>query len=239
MRNGHCRVSSEAETAAHRILVVEDDPQMIGLLASGLRRAGYVVDTMTDGADVVHQVSRQEYNAIVLDVLLPGTTGLEVCAALRQRGRWVPVLMLTALGATADRVRGLQVGADDYLTKPFEFAELTARVQALIRLRDASEAQSLRWGNLHLEVTAQRCFVGDAQVHLTPREIALLRALLQRPGIVLTRRTLLNQAWGRDRPASPNAVDQAIANLRRKIGQDFLETVHGVGYRMIDPPPAA
>jgi two-component system OmpR family response regulator len=230
-------VSPEARTAAHRILVVEDDPQMGGLLASGLRRAGFVVDTMTDGADVTRQVSRQEYSAIVLDVLLPGTSGFEVCAALRQRGRWVPVLMLTALGATGDRVRGLQVGADDYLTKPFEFAELTARVQALIRLRDASEAQSLRWGNLRLEVAAQRCFVGETQVHLTPREVALLRVLLRRPGIVLTRRTLLNQAWGGNRATSPNAVDQAIANLRRKIGQDYLETVHGVGYRMIDPPP--
>lgn len=219
------------------VLVVEDEEEMAELLRSGLERAGYAVDVMTDGTEVVHRVSRREYSAVVLDVLLPGPTGFEVCAALRQRGRWVPVLMLTALGTTEQRVRGLEVGADDYLTKPFELVELTARVNALIRMRDATAGQVLRCGGLRLEVAAQRCSVDGTEVTLTPRELSILGALMRRPGIVLTRRTLLEQVWGGDHSVAPNAVDKTIGQLRRKIGKDLLQTVHGVGYRVLDPPP--
>jgi two-component system response regulator QseB len=145
--------------------------------------------------------------------------------------------MLTALGATEQRVRGLEVGADDYLTKPFELVELTARVNALIRMRDATAGQVLRCGGLRLEVAAQRCFVDGTEVTLTPRELSILGALMRRPGIVLTRRTLLEQVWGGDHSVAPNAVDKTIGQLRRKIGKDLLQTVHGVGYRVLDPPP--
>ena len=218
-------------------LVVEDDEEMADLLRAGLEREGYSVDVMTAGTEVVHRVSRREYSAVVLDVLLPGPDGFEICAALRQRGRWVPVLMLTALGATEQRVRGLEVGADDYLTKPFELVELTARVNALIRMRDATAGQVLRCGELRLELAARRCFVAGAEVCLTPREVDILGALMRRPGIVLTRRTILEAVWGGSHSVAPNAVDKAIGQLRRKVGNDLLQTVHGVGYRILDPPP--
>ena len=219
------------------ILVVEDEEEMADLLRSGLEREGYSVEVMTAGTEVVHRVSRREYSAVVLDVLLPGPDGFEICAALRQRGRWVPVLMLTALGATEQRVRGLEVGADDYLTKPFELVELAARVNALIRMRDATAGQVLRCGDLRLELASRRCYVAGAEVCLTPREVDILGALMRRPGIVLTRRTILDAVWGGSHPVAPNAVDKAIGQLRRKVGNDLLQTVHGVGYRILDPPP--
>lgn len=238
MSEPHRELVWGAGDASHQVLVVEDDLELADLLEVGLRRDGYGVEVVNDGLDVVRRVARQEYSAIVLDVLLPGPTGFEICAALRQRGRWVPVLMLTALGSTEERVRGLDVGADDYLTKPFELVELTARLRALIRLRHASEAQVLSCGELLLEVATKRCFVEGQEVSLTPREAGVLGALLRRPGIVLTRRTLLDQVWGDCGGASANALEQTVAHLRRKIGREQLQTVHGIGYRMVDPPPA-
>ncbi len=236
MNHGAARSAADGAGAPSRVLVVEDDPDMRRLLETALRRQGYVVDSLSVGTDVVRAAARCEYSAIVLDVLLPGANGFEVCASLRQRGRWVPVLMLTALAATDERVRGLRVGADDYLTKPFALEELEARVHALIRRNSAAEAQTLRCGELCLHVAERRCFLREEEVLLTPREHSLLRALLQRPGIVLTRRTIMDMVWGGTEQVNPNAVEQAIGHLRRKIGADMLQTVHGVGYRLVDPP---
>jgi two-component system OmpR family response regulator len=226
-----------------RVLVVEDEVRTAALLRRGLSEAGYSVDVAVDGPDAVWRASEFSYDAVVLDVMLPGYDGLEVCRRLRGRGRWAPVLMLTARGDLAARVRGLDSGADDYLAKPFSFDELFARLRALIR-RGAPERPTLvQCGDLRLDPATRRVWRGDIELALSPKEFALLELFLRHPGQVLTRTRILEHVWDYSYDGGSNVVDQYVGYLRRKIDRPFgvtqLETVRGVGYRLRDAPPGA
>jgi two-component system OmpR family response regulator len=219
-----------------RILVVEDEPKMRGLLRRALTEAGYAVDVAADGPHALDLAGAAAFDAIVLDVLLPGADGFEVCARLRRGGMWAPVLMLTALTAVGDRVRGLDGGADDYLTKPFSLAELLARLRALIRRGPAERPAVLAAGDLRIDPATRTVTRGETGIVVTGKEYALLEALMRRPGIVFTREMLVERCW--DLAASPysNVVDAHIKALRDKIDRPFgtsaIETVRGAGYRM-------
>ncbi|MCW2907201.1 MAG: Two-component system response regulator [Actinomycetia bacterium] len=224
-----------------RVLVVEDEVRTAALLRRGLSEAGYSVDVAVDGPDAVWRASEFSYDAVVLDVMLPGYDGLEVCRRLRGRGRWAPVLMLTARDDLAARVRGLDSGADDYLAKPFSFDELFARLRALIR-RGAPERPTLvQCGDLRLDPATRRVWRGDIELALSPKEFALLELFLRHPGHVLTRTRILEHVWDFSYDGGSNVVDQYVGYLRRKIDRPFgvtqLETVRGVGYRLRDAPP--
>ena len=226
-----------------RVLVVEDEVRTAALLRRGLSEAGYSVDVAVDGPDAVWRASEFSYDAVVLDVMLPGYDGLEVCRRLRGRGRWAPVLMLTARGDLAARVRGLDSGADDYLAKPFSFDELFARLRALIR-RGAPERPTLvQCVDLRLDPATRRVWRGDIELALSPKEFALLELFLRHPGQVLTRTRILEHVWDYSYDGGSNVVDQYVGYLRRKIDRPFgvtqLETVRGVGYRLRDAPPGA
>jgi two-component system OmpR family response regulator len=224
-----------------RVLVVEDEVRTAALLRRGLSEAGYSVDVAVDGPEAVWRASEFSYDAVVLDVMLPGYDGVEVCRRLRGLGRWAPVLMLTARGELAARVRGLDSGADDYLAKPFSFDELFARLRALIR-RGAPERPTLvQCGDLRLDPATRRVWRGDIELALSPKEFALLELFLRHPGHVLTRTRILEHVWDFSYDGGSNVVDQYVGYLRRKIDRPFgvtqLETVRGVGYRLRDAPP--
>ena len=224
-----------------RVLVVEDEVRTAALLRRGLSEAGYSVDVAVDGPGAVWRASEFSYDAVVLDVMLPGYDGVEVCRRLRGLGRWAPVLMLTARGELAARVRGLDSGADDYLAKPFSFDELFARLRALIR-RGAPERPALmQCGDLRLDPASRRVWRAEAELVLSPKEFALLELFLRHPGQVLTRTRILEHVWDYSYQGVSNVVDQYVGYLRRKIDRPFgltqLETVRGVGYRLRDTPP--
>ena len=219
-----------------RILVVEDEPKMAALLQRGLCRRGHAIDPVPSGEDAVSRATAVGYDAIVLDVLLPGLNGFETCAELRRRDVWAPVLMLTARDAVADRVSGLDAGADDYLIKPFSFAELDARLRALAR-RGARERPSvLKAGDLRLDPAARQAWRGSTELDLSPKEFALLEFLLQRVGEAVSRYELLEHAWDFSYDNRSNVIDVNMRRLRDKIDRPFrrhsLETVRGVGYRL-------
>jgi two-component system OmpR family response regulator len=223
------------------VLVVEDEIRTAALLRRGLSEAGYSVDVAVDGPEAVWRASEFSYDAVVLDVMLPGYDGVEVCRRLRGLGRWAPVLMLTARGDLAARVRGLDSGADDYLAKPFSFDELFARLRALIR-RGAPERPALmQCGDLRLDPASRRVWRGEAELVLSPKEFALLELFLRHPGQVLTRTRILEHVWDYSYQGVSNVVDQYVGYLRRKMDRPFgltqLETVRGVGYRLRDTPP--
>ena len=224
-----------------RILVVNDEVRTAALLRRGLSEAGYSVDVAVDGPDAVWRASEFTYDAVVLDIMLPGYDGLEVCRRLRDRGRWAPVLMLTARGELAARVRGLDAGADDYLAKPFSFDELFARLRALIRRGAPERPVLVQCGDLRLDPAARRVWRGDAEIGLSPREFALLELFLRHPGHVLTRTRILEHVWDYSYEGGSNVVNQYVGYLRRKIDRPFgvsqLETVRGVGYRLRDGWP--
>jgi two-component system, OmpR family, response regulator len=226
-----------------RVLVVEDEVRTAGLLRRGLSEEGYSVDIAVDGPDAVWRASEFSYDAVVLDVMLPGCDGIEVCRELRSRGRWAPVLMLTARDDLAARVRGLDSGADDYLAKPFSFDELFARLRALIRRGALERPAQLRFGGLRLDPATRRAWRGEAELELSPKEFALLELFLRHPGEVLTRTRILEHVWDYAYDGVSNVVDQYIGYLRRKIDRPFgiaqLETVRGVGYRLRATPAAA
>jgi two-component system, OmpR family, response regulator len=207
-----------------RVLVVEDEVRMAALIRRGLEEDGYAVDVSTTGTDGLWQAREFVYDAIVLDVMLPGTDGFEVCRQLRQAGRWSPILMLTARDGVDDRIRGLDAGADDYLTKPFSFGELAARVRALIR-RGAVDRPTVR-----------RAWRGDDELALSTKEFALLDLFLRHPDRVLSRTMILEHVWDFAYDGVSNIVDQYVSYLRRKIdkpyGSELLETVRGAGYRL-------
>jgi two-component system OmpR family response regulator len=221
-----------------RVLVVEDEVRMAALLRRGLAEEGYAVDVAGDGADAVWRATEFSYDAVVLDVLLPGIDGFEVCRRLRDGGCWVPVVMLTARGDVADRVRGLDAGADDYLAKPFSFAELCARLRALIRRGTPERPAVLAAGDLRLDPAGRRAWRGEAELELSAREFALLEFLLRHAGEVVTRTMILEHVWDTAYDPASNVVDQYVAYLRRKIDRPFgvvqLETVRGAGYRLLD-----
>lgn len=213
---------------------------MAALLKRGLQEDGYAVDVVGTGTDAVWQAKELSYDAVVLDVMLPGLDGMEVCRQLRRAGRWMPILMLTARDAVEDRVRGLDAGADDYLTKPFSFAELSARMRALIRRGVVEQPDDLQVSDLRLDPVTRRAWRGQVELELSAKEFALLELFLRHPGHVLTRTRILEQVWDFAYDGVSNVVDQYVLYLRRKIDRPFgveqLETVRGAGYRLRAEP---
>lgn len=224
-----------------RVLVVEDEVKMAGLLKRGLEEEGYAVDLAQTGSEALWLGTENAYDSIVLDVMLPDLDGYEVCRQLRSGGRWAPVLMLTAKGAVADRVEGLDSGADDYLTKPFSFTELFARVRALVRRGAPERPAVLRTRDLILDPAARRVTRGGTAVDLTAKEFALLEYLMRHPGEVLTRTRIIEHVWDFAYEGDSNVVDVYVRYVREKIdrpfGQDSIETVRGTGYRLREEPP--
>jgi DNA-binding response OmpR family regulator len=225
---------AERGGAALRVLVVEDELKMARALRRGLEQEGYAVDAALDGDDGLHRATEWDYDAIVLDVLLPGLDGIEVCRRLRQAGRWAPVLMLTARDGVADRISGLDVGADDYLVKPFAFGELLARLRALVRRGSRERPAVLSVGALVLDPAAHTVTLSDQPVSLSAREFALLEFLIRHPGQVMARSAILEHVWDYNYDGLSNVVDVYIGYLRRKLerpaGQVRIRTVRGVGY---------
>jgi two-component system OmpR family response regulator len=226
-----------------RLLVIEDSPKMANLLRRGLMEEGYAVDVAATGADGVWLATEISFDAIVLDIMLPDIDGFEVCRQLRRADRWAPLLMLTARDDVSDRVRGLDGGADDYLTKPFAFAELFARVRSLVRRAPRDRPPVLKVGDLALDPAEHSVRRGDEPVTLTGKEFALLHYFMQHPGEVLTRLRLLEHVWDFAFDGDPNIVDVYVRYLRDKIDRPFgrasLETVRGVGYRLRNEGPNA
>jgi two-component system OmpR family response regulator len=219
-----------------RVLVVEDEVRMAGLLERALREEGHAVDVATDGREGLWLATENAYGAIVLDVMLPGLNGFQLCARLRESGRWAPVLMLTARDAVGDRVRGLDAGADDYLVKPFSLLELAARLRALARRDDQSRSVVLAEGDLKLDPAAKRAWRAGTELRLSPKEFSLLELFLRYPGRVLTRSQIIEELWDFAYDGGSNVVDQYVNYLRRKIdvpfGRHDIETVRGMGYRL-------
>jgi two-component system OmpR family response regulator len=219
-----------------RVLVVEDEPRMADLLARGLHEEGYAVDRVGDGDEAIWLAEQVPYDAIVLDVMIPGRDGMEVCRHLRAGGSATPVLLLTARDDVSDRVDGLDSGADDYLTKPFSFAELYARLRALTRRPTTSlVAPPLAVGDLQLDPATRQVWRAGQAVNLSPREFSLLELFVRHAGETLTRRRVLDEVWDEVRVDS-NVVDQYVGYLRRKVDKPFgrsdIETVRGRGYRL-------
>ena len=224
-----------------RILIVEDEAKLAGLIARVLREEGYVAEVVYDGRSGFARASAEPYDLLILDWMLPDRSGIQIVRGLRAAEVGVPVLMLTARGQVEDRVEGLDAGADDYLPKPFAFAELLARVRALTRRphKDVSESV-LRVGDLTLDPVRHVVRRGDERIYLTAREFALLSMLLQRPGQVFTRSVLLDAVWGGSRDTYANVVDLYVSHLRKKLDRDsgpsHIRTVRGVGYAF-EPRP--
>jgi two-component system OmpR family response regulator len=219
-----------------RVLIVEDEAKMAGLIRRGLEREGMAVDTAGEGEEALWKAEAVDYDAIVLDLMLPGIDGLEVCRRLRESGVWSPILMLTARDAVRDRVAGLDRGADDYLTKPFSFAELLARLRALVRRGQAERPAIIEVGDLRLDPAARQAWRGRSEVALSAKEFALLETFMRRPGEVLSRFQLIEHAWNYEYENRSNIVDSYVRFLREKIDRPFgiesIETVRGVGYRL-------
>jgi two-component system, OmpR family, response regulator len=219
-----------------RVLVVEDELRMASLIRRGLAAEGLAADVAAEGEDALWMAEAHDYDAIVLDVMLPGLSGFETCRRLRENGVWAPVLMLTARDAVEDRVAGLDNGADDYLVKPFAFAELLARLRALARRGDRERPSVLSVGDLTLDPATREVRRGRAEIALSPKEFALLEIFMRRPGEVLPRLSLLEHAWDFAYDARSNVVDVHVRRLRQKIDEPFgrrsLETVRGAGYRL-------
>jgi two-component system OmpR family response regulator len=219
-----------------RILIVEDDVKMAGLVRRGLHEEGMAADVAATGEDALWIAGTTEYDALVLDVMLPGIDGFETCRRLREEGVWAPVLMLTARDAVEDRVKGLDQGADDYLVKPFSFAELLARLRALVRRGAVKRPTVLQVGDLRLDPARHQAWRGKTAIDLSQKEFSLLETLMRRPGDVLSRFQLLEHAWDYNYENRSNVVDVYIRYLRQKVdrpfGLDSIETVRGVGYRL-------
>ncbi|MBX3202675.1 MAG: response regulator transcription factor [Labilithrix sp.] len=217
-----------------KVLVVEDDRKLARFLALALTEEGYVVDTCSRGRDALVQASHIGYALIVLDWMLPDLDGVTVCRELRRSASKVPILMLTARGELGERVTGLDAGADDYMTKPFELEELLARVRAAIR-RGQSEPQTLRVGALTLDLVARLVHIGGKRLDLTPREYSLLALFAKNAGRVVPRSEILSQVWETVRDPGSNVIEVNVKNVRDKLGDagPVIETVRGVGYRML------
>jgi two-component system OmpR family response regulator len=219
-----------------RVLVVEDDARMAAAIRRGLRYEGMVVDIAAGGEEALRLVGATDYDAVLLDVMLPDLDGFETCRRLRAQGAWLPVIMLTARDAVEDRVRGLDGGADDYLTKPFSLAELLARIRALARRGPVERPAVLEVGDLRLDPATREVWRGDRQIELSAREFALFETFMRRPGQVLTQLQLLESAWDLGYEMRSNVVEVYVRYLREKIDRPFgvasLETVRGVGYRL-------
>jgi heavy metal response regulator len=223
-----------------RILEVEDEPRIADFIRKGLTEQGYAVDLASDGDEALDWVTVAPYDLIILDVMLPGRDGFAVCRALRQRAIQAPVLMLTARDAIEDRVRGLDSGADDYLVKPFAFAELLARVRALARREPTAKGTLLRVGDLTLDTITRRATRDSDAIHLTNKEYALLEFLMRHPNQVLTRTMIAEHVWNYDFDNVSNVIDVHIRYLRRKLDDPYthklIQTVRGAGYRISTLP---
>jgi len=219
-----------------RVLVVEDELNVCNFLNQGLREVGYAVDVAQDGEEGFSFISVSQYDAVILDIMLPKKDGITLLREIRNLGIATPVLMLTARDALEDRVRGLDVGADDYLVKPFAFPELLARLRALLRRPPLQSETALRVGDLELDVARREVKRGGVQIELSPREFSLLEYLMRHPGQVLTRTQIAEHIWSFDYLGSSNVVDVYIGYLRRKIvggdNRQLIHTVRSVGYRM-------
>ena len=219
-----------------RLLVVEDELKMASLLRRGLVEEGHAVDLARTGDDALWMARAVEYDAVLLDLMLPGIDGVEVCRRLREAGVWSPVLMLTARAAVEDRVAGLDAGADDYLPKPFSFAELLARLRALVRRGAGERPIVLEVDGLRLDPATHRVWRRDAEVELSAKEFALLEAFMRRPGQVLSRLQLLEHAWDYEYENRSNVVDVYVRYLREKVDRPFgvesIQTIRGAGYRL-------
>ena len=219
-----------------RVLIVEDEVKMAGLLRRGMRGEGIAADVAIKGEDALWMAEAAAYDAIVLDVMLPGLYGFEVLRRLRQQQVWTPVLMLTARDSVEDRVAGLDTGADDYLVKPFSFDELLARLRAVARRPPVERPAVLEVDDLRLDPAQRRAWRGETELQLSPKEFALLEAFMRRPNRVLTRLDLLEHAWDMAYEQRSNVVDVYIRYLREKVdrpfGRESIETVRGVGYRL-------
>jgi len=219
-----------------RLLLIEDDVRMAAAIRRGLRAEGIVVDATARGADALRMARATEYDAILLDVMLPDADGFETCRRLRAEGRWAPLVMLTARDAVDDRVRGLDAGADDYLTKPFSLAELLARLRALARRGPVERPVELQAGTLRLDPATRQVWRGGEEIELSTREFALLETFMRRPGMVLSQLQLLDAAWDLGYEQRSNVVEVYVRYLREKVDRPFglrsLETVRGVGYRL-------
>jgi two-component system copper resistance phosphate regulon response regulator CusR len=216
----------------NRILIAEDEPRLAGFLQKGLRANGFVTTVAGDGAAAALMARDADFDLLILDVGLPGKDGFHALRDVRQAGQELPVIMLTVRRDAADKVAGLQGGADDYMTKPFAFEELLARVQARLRYRRAPETRSLRVGDLVLDLRGHRAARGGVTTDLTAKEFVLLETLMEHAGQVLSREQLLSHVWGYDYDpgAGSNVVEVYVRYLRRKLGDDVIETVRGVGY---------
>jgi two-component system OmpR family response regulator len=221
-----------------RVLVVEDEAKMAAVIRRGLREDGLAVDVAPSGEEALWRAEATAYHVIVLDVMLPGVDGYETCRRLRDREVWTPILMLTARGAVPDRVAGLDAGADDYLSKPFAFDELVARIRALVRRGPSERPVVVQVAGLRLDPATRRVWREESEIRLSPKEFALLELFMRRPGHVLSRYDLLEAGWDAGYENRSNIVDVYVRNLREKIDRPFgvqsIETVRGVGYRLCE-----
>ena len=219
-----------------RLLVVEDDVKMASLLKRGLEREGHAVDLADSGPQAIWAGTEFDYDAVVLDTMIPEPDGFEVCRRIRQAGRWMPVIMLTARDRIEDRVRGLDAGADDYLAKPFSFAELYARLRALSRREARERPVILRAGDLRLDPASRTASRANTTVNLSAKEFGLLELLMRRKGEVLTRTEIIEHVWDFAYDGTSNVIDVYVRYLREKIdrpfGRDSIETIRGAGYRL-------
>jgi len=223
-----------------RVLVVEDEPMLAGSLRKGLEREGFAVDVAPDGGEGLWFARENEYDVILLDIMLPVLNGYKVCEQLRAEGNWTPILMLTAKDGSWDQVEALDTGADDYVTKPFSFEVLLARVRSLLRRRVSERPVTLRVGDLELDPARKSVTRAGEAVRLTARELSLLEFLMRRAGDVLTKQQILGNVWNFDFEGDPNIVESYIARLRRKLDKPFgrsdIETLRGSGYRLRAAP---
>ena len=220
-----------------KVLLIEDDPTLAGYVAKGLRESGHAVDVCSDGRDGLYAAAEQAHDVVVLDRMLPNVDGMTILQTMRAAGNSTPVLLLTALGETDDRVEGLRKGADDYVSKPFSLQELLARVEALgRRQRPSQQVSRLAAGRLEMDLLRRRVLVGGHEARLTNREYQILEVLLRNAGRVVTRSMLLEAVWDYRFDPQTNIVDQHVSRLRQKLGDEdsgaIVETVRGVGYRI-------
>lgn len=217
----------------NRILIAEDEPGIASFLRKGLEAAGYTTLVVEDGTIAATAARDRDFDLVILDLGLPGMDGNDALAEIRARGERMPVIILTARSGVADTVAGLELGADDYVTKPFSFEELLARVKARLRDPGSREADELTAADVILELKTRKARVGDREVELSAREFILAETFLRHPGQVLSREQLLSNVWGYDFDPGSNVVDVYVGYLRRKLGKDLIETVRGMGYRLV------
>ena len=224
-----------------RLLVIEDNPKMAALIKKGLAEQGYAVDVAHNGHDGEFMAAEQAYDAVVLDLMLPDQDGLLICRNLRRRGVHTPILMLTALSTTQDKITGLDAGADDYLTKPFEFDELVARIRALLRRGQAREASTIEFEDIEMDLLKRTATRAGKKIKLTAKEFALLEYLLRHPNRVLSRTAIGEHVWDMNFEPESNVIDVYVSMLRRRVDKGFdrplIHTVIGAGYMLSADPP--